>query len=117
MHVSSTELVRNLNSNDPEKVGDSLSLLKDRRDPAGIERAKALLKSGDVDVWANAALYLGAMGKSESIPYLVNALRISDAQEGHEISIDLTTMTGRDFGTRYEDWNAWWLRTNAGNQR
>src|SRR5208282_6872030 len=71
MHVSSDELVRNLDSSDADKIGDSLILLKDRRDPAGITKAKMLLQSDVADVWTHAALYLGAMGKVESIPYLV----------------------------------------------
>jgi len=115
MHVSSDELVGNLNSSNPDKVGDSLILLKDRRDPAGITKAKALLQSDVADVWTHAALYLGAMGKAESIPYLVKALRTADGQTGHEISVDLTMMTGRDFGGNYEDWRAWWLSKNAGS--
>jgi hypothetical protein len=115
MHVSSDELVGNLDSTSPDKVGDSLILLKDRRDPAGITKAKTLLNSDVADIWTNAALYLGAMGKAESIPYLVKALRTADPQDGHEISVDLTMMTGQDFGVKYEDWRAWWSGKNAGS--
>jgi hypothetical protein len=115
MHVSSDELVGNLDSSDADKVGDSLILLKDRRDPAGIAKAKMLLRSDVADVWTNAALYLGAMGKAESIPYLVKALRTADGQTGHEISVDLTMMTGGDFGSNYQDWRAWWLSKNVGS--
>jgi hypothetical protein len=113
MHVSSGELVGNLDSTNPDKVSDSLILLKDRRDPAGITKAKTLLSSGIADVWTNAALYLGAMGKAESIPYLVKALRTADPQDGHEISVDLTMMTGQDFGVKYEDWRGWWSSKNG----
>ncbi len=115
MHVSSDELVGNLDSANPDKVGDSLILLKDRRDPAGVAKAKALLNSDVADVWTNAAMYLGAMGKAESIPYLVKALRTADPQDGHEISVDLTMMTGRDFGGNFEDWRGWWLSKNGGS--
>jgi len=115
MHVSSDELVGNLDSTNPDKVGDSLILLKDRRDPAGITEAKALLQSNVADVWTNAALYLGAMGKAESIPYLVKALRTADEQTGHEISVDLTSMTGQDFGGNFKDWRGWWLSKNSGS--
>jgi hypothetical protein len=114
MHVSSAELVGNLNSSDPDRVGDSLILLKDRRDPAGIAKARDLLQSQVPDVWTHAALYLGAMGKADSIPYLVKALRSSDEQMAHEISVDLTTMTGQDFGGHYEDWRRWWDGKNPG---
>lgn len=115
MHVSSAELVRNLDSKDPDKVGDSLILLKDRREPEGIARAKTLLNSDAAEVWSNAAYYLGAMGKSESIPYLIKALRTADAEEGREISLDLTAMTGNDFGNKYGDWRDWWERKNPGS--
>jgi hypothetical protein len=114
MYVSSAELVKNLDSNNPDKVSDSLVLLKDRREPSGIAKAKRLLKSDVPDVWTNAALYLGAMGKAESIPYLIKALRTADAQDQHEISIDLTAMTGNDFGNQFDDWHAWWLKKNPG---
>ena len=114
MHVTSDELVRNLDSSDPEKVGDALINLHDRKDPAGIAKATELLKSESPDVWPNAALYLGAMGKSQSIPYLIKALQTDDPQYSREISVDLTTMTGMDFGGDFEAWKKWWMEKNPG---
>src|SRR5579863_6444897 len=75
MHKSSTQLVTNLDSPDSDKVGYSLEILKDRRDPAGIAKAKDLLQNNNPDIWQRAALYLGAMGKAESIPYLIKTLQ------------------------------------------
>jgi hypothetical protein len=114
MHVSSAELVRNLDSPDAQKVGDSLINLHDRRDPAGIYKATELLKSDSTDIWPNATLYLGAMGKSQSIPYLIKAMQTNDPQYGREISVDLTTMTGMDFGEDFEQWRRWWTGKNPG---
>jgi hypothetical protein len=109
MHKSSTQLVTNLDSPNSDKVGYSLEILKDRRDPAAIAKAKELLQNNNPDIWQGAALYLGAMGKAESIPYLIKTLQTAEGPELHEISVDLTTMTGRDFGTHYDDWQKWWL--------
>jgi hypothetical protein len=109
MHRSSRQLVQSLDSPNPETVGYSLTLLKQRRDPEGIFKATDLLNSPSKDVQTEAALYLGAMGKSQSVPYLINALNGADAPDAREISVDLTMMTGEDFGTKYNDWNAWWI--------
>jgi HEAT repeat protein len=109
MHRSSQQLIASLDSANPDTVIDSLLLLRHRRDPAGIAKATQLLASPSNDVQTEAALYLGTMGKSQSIPHLINALKSPDAQEAHEISLDLTMMTGQDFGTKYNDWYAWWI--------
>jgi len=115
MHRSSTQLVASLDSSDPDKVSSGLESLKNRRDPAGINKAKDLLKSDNPDIWQSAALYLGAMGKGESIPYLIKTLQTAQGPELHEISVDLTTLTGRDFGTHFDDWQKWWLVKGAAN--
>jgi hypothetical protein len=107
MHVSSRQVVRALDSDNPAKVSDSLLLLRDRRDPAGIAKAKELLKSDNTDVWTSAALYLGVMGKKESIPYLVKALNGASDEDAHEMAMDLAEMTGRDYGNNYDAWEAW----------
>jgi hypothetical protein len=108
IHRSSQQLIASLDSPDPDTVTYSLLILKQRRDPAGIAKADTLLQSPSTDVQTNAATYLGAMGKSESIPYLINALKTVDESDAHEISVDLTMMTGVDFGGRYDPWNHWW---------
>ena len=113
MHRSSRQLVQTLDSPNPDTVCYSLTLLKQRRDPEGIAKATDLLASSSKDVQTEAALYLGAMGKSQSIPYLINALNGADDQDAREISVDLTMLTGEDFGTKYNDWNAWWTARHA----
>jgi hypothetical protein len=109
MHRSSRRLVESLDSQNLDTVCYSLTLLKQRRDPEGIAKAIDLLNSSSKDVQTEAALYLGAMGKSQSIPYLINALNGAEDQDAREISVDLTMLTGEDFGTKYNDWNAWWM--------
>jgi hypothetical protein len=113
MHRSSRQLVQSLDNPNPETVGYSLTLLKQRKDPEGIAKATELLKSPNKDVQTEAALYLGAMGKSQSIPYLINALNGAEDADAREISVDLTMLTGEDFGTKYNEWNAWWIAKQA----
>ena len=108
MHRSSRQLVASLDSSDTDTVTYSLTILKQRKDPAGIAKATDLLKNPSKDIQTNAALYLGTMGKSQSIPYLIQALESPDEQTAHEISVDLTMMTGVDFGTNFDQWNTWW---------
>lgn len=89
MHVSQAELVRNLDSSDSDTVQASLIVLKNRRDPAGIYKALKLLDSSDASTWLNAALYLGAMGRSEATPCLHKALAFADVDQRAEINNDL----------------------------
>ena len=109
MHKNSTTDAQRLDSNDPDTIIDGLSALKERHDPTGIAKATALLNSEKPDVWNNAALYLGAMGKTESIPYLIKALETADDERANEISLDLTEMTGELLGERYQPWKDWWV--------
>ena len=104
-----------MDASDPDTVSYSLSILKARKDPAGIAKATKLLSSGNEDVWTGAAMYLGAMGKAQSIPYLIRALKDAVDPDAREISMDLTMMTGEDFGTKYSDWDGWWkAKSGAG---
>jgi HEAT repeat protein len=114
MHVRSAELVRNLDAADPDKVSDSLVLLKDRRDPDGIGKATRLLSSDNHDVWINAALYVGAMEKEISVPYLIKALRSADDRQADEIQSDLRSITGESLGGANAG-RKWWLAKNPGS--
>ncbi|MGD0463010.1 MAG: HEAT repeat domain-containing protein [Tepidisphaeraceae bacterium] len=109
MHASSAELVRHLDSADPGVVSDSLILLKDRRDPEGISKAAALLKSDNAEVWTNAAIYLGAMEKGTSVPYLIKAMGNVEDDRKNEIVSELTAITGQTFGGDANAWRDWWL--------
>jgi hypothetical protein len=109
MHRSTALLVRNLDSPDTYTVSYSLQILKDHRDPAGLAKARGLMDSGNADIAQDAALYVGAMGKQESIPYLIKLLKTVQGRELREIAVDLTAMTGEDFGANYDDWEKWRL--------
>jgi HEAT repeat protein len=94
MHIHQAELLRNLDSADSDTVQASLIVLKNRRDPAGIDKAIHLLKSSDASTWLDAALYLGAMGRPEAKPYLSKALGFASADQRTEIETDLDKLGG-----------------------
>jgi hypothetical protein len=107
MHASSAELVRRLASDDPDVVSDSLILLKDRRDPEGLDKAATLLESDSADVRTNAAIYLGAMQKPNSIPYLIQAMGDVEDDRKNEIVSELSAITGQSFRDA-KSWRDWW---------
>lgn len=108
IHVSTAEHLRHLDSTDPDTVAYSLVILTDRRDPAGIEKAESLVKSDNPRIWMDAAIYLGAMGKPEAVPYLIKALPQADLDQGIEIVQELTQLTGKPFGNDVKGWEDWW---------
>jgi hypothetical protein len=110
IYVKSPELIRDLSSPDPDVVHDSLVVLKDRHDPAGIDTAIPLLEDPRPDVWQPAALYLAAFGKSEAIPYLIRSLQKPDVTHPEEIVSDLRRLTGKTLDTKFEDWHSWWMQ-------
>src|SRR5207249_198983 len=65
---------RNLDSQDPDLVRESLAHLTDRKDPIGLTRGVELLQSTDDYIWLNAAHYTGMCGRQEAVPYLIKAL-------------------------------------------
>jgi HEAT repeat protein len=93
IHVSSADYVKHLDSNDPDTVSYALVILKDRNDPAGVDRAENLVKSDNPQIWINAAIYLGALGKSDAVPYLVKALPQADLDQGIQIVQQLKRFT------------------------
>jgi hypothetical protein len=113
--VSSSRLVGNLGTNDPDTIRQSLGALDDNRDPAGIAAAIPLLKSDDDYVWLNAALYLGSFGKTESIPYLIKGLRHTAYRSAPDMVNDLRSMTGQSFGQNYRAGHDWWTSQHHGN--
>ncbi len=68
--------------------------------------------------WGNkhdAFLYLGLEGNAESVPLLIKALRRqSDADGGpaacttFHCATALCSLTGEQFGSRWQDWAQWW---------
>jgi HEAT repeat protein len=112
IHVSSADYVKHLDSNDPDTVAYALVILKDRNDPAGIDKAENLVKSDNPQIWINAAVYLGAIGKSDAVPYLVRALTQADLDQGIQIVQQLKQFTGMPFGNDVNAWEGWWNRTH-----
>jgi len=108
IHVSSAEYVRHLDSYDPDTVSYALVILKDRNDPAGVDKAENLVKSDNPQIWINAAVYLGAIGKSDAVPYLVKALPQADLDQGIQIVQQLKQFTGMPFGNDVNGWENWW---------
>jgi len=116
MHVPTARHLRDLDSSDPNIVSYSLVILKDRHDPAGIDKAETLLKSGDGQIRMNAARYLGAMGKTEAVPYLIQALSLADTDQALEMMDELTHLTGKPFGNDAKAWTDWWSERRASTQ-
>jgi len=100
--ADSQDLVSCLSNNGRDLVVTALSVLKDRRDPAGKEKARELLKSEDSYVRLNAALYLGALGGEQAVPCLIRALSHPAWRAHEEAAAHLRAITGQDFGTDYE---------------
>jgi hypothetical protein len=115
MHARSRELARELDSADPSVVNDGLIALKDRVDPAGMVKAGAMLKSDDADIRINAAIYLGALGKKDSVPYLIEAMRHVEDDRKDEIVSELSSITGESFGRNANGWRDWWLGQHPGS--
>ncbi len=115
MHARSGELAHQLDSADSSIVNDGLIALKDRVDPAGMNKAAALLKSDDTDIRINAAIYLGALGKKDSVPYLIEAMREVEDDRKDEIVSELASITGESFGRNANGWRDWWLGQHPGS--
>lgn len=110
--LSSKAVARNLNASSGDIVCDSFYVLTKRKDPVAVDRALVLVKSNDAYTWLNAALYLGACGKVESVPYLIKALRHAAWRSKPEEVLYLHNLTGKDFGDDFEKWKAWWEQTH-----
>ena len=112
--VPSSRYVENLKSNDPDLVRESLASLKSRKDAAGVSSALPLLQSQDDYVWLNAALYTGACGRQEAVPYLIKGLRHTAWRADPDTLAALTALTGQNFGNDFSKWQAWWTSRNPG---
>lgn len=112
--VPSSGYANNLKSDDPDLVRESLGFLNSRKDPAGVPNALPLLQSRDDYVWLNAALYTGACGRQEAVPYLIKALRHTAFRADPETVATLTALTGQHFGNDFAKWQAWWIGQHPG---
>ena len=107
--IPARSYARNLASNDPDLVRESLALLTNRKDPIAVKRAVELLQSTDDYIWLNAAEYLGVCRQSEAVPYLIKALRHTAWRADKETVLSLRNLTAQDFGTDFSRWQEWWL--------
>jgi len=112
--LPSSQLARNLESNNTDLVRESLAILRKRMDPSGAERAVQLLKSPDDYVWLNAADYLGALGRAEAVPYLIKGLRHTAWRSDTERINDLQLITRQALGTNFVVWSNWWEQAHPG---
>ena len=106
--AGSEELVDELRNPKRDIVMTALNLLEERRDAAGIPAARDLLTSTDDYIWFSAALYLGAMGESEAVPYLIKGLKHPASRAYVEVASELRAFTGQEFGTDQARWIQWW---------
>ena len=100
---------RNLDSQDPDLVRESLAHLTDRKNPIGLTRGVELLQSTDDYIWLNAAHYTGVCGRQEAVPYLIKSLRHTAWRADNETAQHLRSLTGQDFGTDFTRWQEWWI--------
>jgi hypothetical protein len=107
-HVPAGTLVGNLSSNDQDLVMSSLGTLADSRDKAGQAKARELLASEDDYIWFNAALYLGTIGDTEAVPYLIKGLKHPASRAYPEVVRILEVLTGEHWGMDQAKWIAWW---------
>jgi len=107
--IPASSYARNLDSNDPDIVRESLAHLADRKDPVAVGRAVELLQSTNDYIWLNAAHYVGACGRREAVPYLIKALRHTAWRSDQETAQYLRILTDQDFGTDFTRWQQWWL--------
>ena len=110
--LPSSQLARNLESENADVVRESLAILTDRRDPVAVDRAIQLLQSSDDYVWLNAAHYLGAMGRAEAVPYLIKAFRHTASRSDGERLADLQRITGQSFPAQFRVWSNWWAEAH-----
>jgi len=99
--VPAGSYARNLDSQDPDLVRESLAHLTDRKDPIALTRGVELLQSTDDYIWLNAAHYTGVCGRQEAVPYLIKALRHTAWRADNETAQYLRSLTAQDFGTDF----------------
>ncbi len=113
--VSSSTLVDNLSNRDSDLVRTSLSILKDRNDPAGRQEAAKLLASTDDYIWFNATLYLGAINDPQAVPYLIKGLKHPASRAYPDVVKELQSLTAQTFGMDQAKWIDWWRQKNPGS--
>ena len=113
---SSRALARNAENGGGDIVYDSLKILTQRKDPIAVYRAIEMLQSNDDYKWLNAAIYLGACGRQEAVPYLIKALRHTASHYYDQEAGYLAALTAQNYGTDFEKWKSWWEKTHPDSQ-
>lgn len=90
------------------EVYSAYSVLRKRNNPIAVSVALKDMHSDDAYLWLNASEYLGVLGRKESIPYLIKALRHTAWRADEEHVTSLEKMTGQTFGTNFSEWKSWW---------
>jgi hypothetical protein len=115
-YPSSRALTRNVESGSGDIVFDSLDILTQRKDPMAAYLEVDMLQSDNDYEWLKAAIYLGACGRQEAVPYLIKALRHAALRSHDQEAGYLTALTGQNFGTDFEKWKSWWEKTHPDSQ-
>jgi hypothetical protein len=115
-YPSSRALSRNVENGSGDLAYDSLNILTQRKDPMVVYFEIDMLKSDDDYEWLNAAIYLGACGREEAIPYLIKALRHTALRSHDQEAGYLTALTSQNYGTDFEKWRSWWEKTHPDSQ-
>jgi len=115
-YPSSRALARNVEDGKGDIVYDSFAILTQRRDPISVYPAIDMLQSHDDYKWLNAALYLGACGRQEAVPYLIKALRHKASRSYDEEAGYLAELTSQNFGTDFDKWKSWWEKGHPDSQ-
>jgi len=111
-YPDSRALTRNVEDGTGNIVYDSLNILTQRKDPMAVYFEIDMLQSDDDYEWLNAAIYLGACGRKEAVPYLIKALRHTALRSHDQEAGYLTALTSQNFGTDFGKWKTWWETTH-----
>jgi hypothetical protein len=115
-YPSSRALTRNVENGTGEIVYDSLDILTQRKDPMAVYFEIDMLQSDNDYEWLKAAIYLGACGRQEAVPYLIKALRHTALRSHDQEAEYLTALTSQNYGTDFEKWKSWWQKTHPDSQ-
>ena len=107
--VSSQSLKRAVMHPESNDAYSAYQRLGQRRSEVAHDIALQQVSSIDDYLWMNAAHYLGCIGDSASIPYLIKALRHTAWRSDEERRQLLVKLTSEDFGTDFTKWQQWWL--------
>ena len=97
-------------ASDPSRYDaySAYNILQRRGTDIAIPLALEDIHSDDPYLWLNAATYLGSHDRKEAIPYLIKSIRHTAWRSVDERVLTLSSLTGVDFGTNFDDWKSWY---------